>query len=395
MDLAHVKELEDRYVMPTYGRVPLLLERGKGVYVYSNDGKKYLDFITGIGVNALGHAHPRVMATIREQSKRLIHISNLFYNDYQARLAQRLAALSGMEKSFFTVGGAEAAEGAIKVVRALGQAIAPDKCEIVALSNSFHGRTCGALAITGQPKYRAPFGPLLPGVHFVEANNQAALAAAVSDRTCAIIIEPIQGEGGVFEITPEFMAAAARLAREHQASLIFDEIQCGLGRTGKPFAYQWTDIVPDVVITAKPIACGFPLGVLMARGAAANALGSGSHGTTFGGGPLACRLGLEFLDIIEQESLLENVRTQGAALKEGMRKLASKHACVKEVRGRGLIVAMELDRPAAPVFNHMLEMGVIANVTHETVLRMLPPYIVDGKHVRQALRTLGKALKKI
>ncbi|HEY7838740.1 MAG TPA: acetylornithine/succinylornithine family transaminase [Terriglobales bacterium] len=393
MDLAQAQDLEAHYLIPTYTRVPLMLVRGKGVFVYASDGKKYLDFITGIGVNALGHAHPRVLAAIRAQSKLLIHSSNLYLNPYQGLLAQRLTALSGMERAFFTVGGAEAAEGAIKVARSLGQKIAPGKIEIIALHNSFHGRTCGALSITGQPRYRAPFGPLLPGVHFVTPNDIADLRAAVSERTCAIIIEPVQGEGGIHEIDPAFLAAAAELAHQHQALLILDEIQCGLGRTGKPFAFQWTDVQPDLVITAKPIACGYPLGVFMARGPAATVLDAGTHGTTFGGGPLACRLALEFLDALADGALYQNVQTLGAQLKQGMQALARKHKFVTEVRGKGLMVAMELDRPAAPYVNRMAELGLLANVTHDTIIRMLPPYIAEPKHIDQALRILGKALK--
>ena len=391
--LEAVRALEEQYLFPTYARVPLLLERGKGVYLYASDGKKYLDVITGIGVNALGHAHPRVLAVIRDQSRRLIHTSNVYYNEFQGRLAQRLTALSGMERAFFTVSGAEAAEGAIKVARSVAQKISPDKIELVALTNSFHGRTTGALSITGQPKYRAPFGPLLPGVHFVPANDTAALAAVVSERTCAIILEPVQGEGGVYELAPEFLAAAAQLARDHRACLIFDEIQCGLGRTGKPFAHQWTPIVPDIVITAKPIACGYPLGAILARGEAATTLTAGTHGTTFGGGPLACRLALEFLDFLAEPKTLPHIQAMGDALKTGMQKLARKHRFVKDVRGKGLILGMELDRPAAPVFQRMVELGLLANVTHETTIRLLPPYIIEQRQVNQTLRILAKALK--
>lgn len=393
MDLTQAQTIEDQYLFPTYKRVPLLLERGKGVYVYDSGGKKYLDFITGIGVNALGHAHPRVLAAIRDQSRRLIHTSNVYYNEYQGPLAERLAALSGMERAFFTVSGAEAVEGALKVARSLAQAIAPDKIELVALDNSFHGRTCGALSITGQPKYRAPFGPLLPGVHFVPANDAAALAAAVSERTCAIILEPVQGEGGIHELDPAFLEAAAALAREHRASLIFDEIQCGLGRTGKAFAHQWTSVVPDLVVTAKPIACGYPLGAILARGSAATALTAGTHGTTFGGGPLACRLALEFLDFLADGSAYARIQSLGAELKEGLEALARKYKFVKEVRGKGLMLGIELDRPAAPAFNRMVELGLLANVTHETTIRLLPPYIIESKHVAQALRIIGKGLK--
>jgi acetylornithine/N-succinyldiaminopimelate aminotransferase len=391
--LQEIQALEAQHLFPTYARVPLLLERGKGVMVFASDGRKFMDFITGIGVNALGHAHPRVLDAIRDQSRKIIHSSNVYYNAYQGRLALRLTAMAGMERAFFTVSGAEAVEGAIKVARSLGQRQSPDKIELVALDNSFHGRTCGSLSITGQPKYRAPFGPLLAGIHFVPANDDAALAAAVSDRTCAIIIEPVQGEGGIHEVAPEFLATAARLAREHHACLIFDEIQCGLGRTGKPFAHQWTNLVPDILVTAKPIACGYPLGAILARGEAATALTAGTHGTTFGGGPLACRLALEFLDIMENPAMLEHIQAMGDALKQGLEALARRHKFVKEVRGKGLMLGMELDRPAAPVFNRMLELGLLANVTHETTIRMLPPYILERKHVDKAVRIVGKALR--
>ncbi|MGH9520865.1 MAG: aspartate aminotransferase family protein, partial [Terriglobales bacterium] len=284
------------------------------------------------------------------------------------------------------------AEGAIKVARSVGQAIAPEKYELVALEHSFHGRTCGALSVTGQTKYRTPFGPLLPGVHFVPAGNLERLEAACSERTCAILIEPVQGEGGIREVPVEFLRAAAELARRHQALLICDEIQCGLGRTGMAFAFQWTDVVPDIVITAKPIACGYPLGAIIARGTAAVALTSGTHGTTFGGGPLACRLGLTFLDFIEDKANLDHIANLGAEWKAGLQKLARRHKFVKEVRGKGLMLGMELNRPAAPVFQRMLEAGVLANVTHETTIRLLPPYTMQATHMRQMLRALGKAL---
>lgn len=392
--LQTIQDLESRYLFSTYARVPLLLERGKGVHLYASDGKKYLDCITGIGVNALGHAHPRLMAVIKEQSKLLIHSSNVYYNLYQGPLAQKLTQMAGMDRAFFTVSGAEAVEGALKVVRSLGQKISPDKIEVVTLNNSFHGRTMGALSVTGQLKYRKPFGPLTPGAVFIDTNDTAALEAAVNERTCAIILEPVQGEGGIFELKPEFLARAAELARQHQAMLIFDEIQCGLGRTGKAFAHQWTEVQPDLLVTAKPIACGYPLGAIMARGAAATELTAGSHGTTFGGGPLACRMALEFLDILDKPEMYAHIQAVGERLQSGLRAVAAKHKKkVKEVRGRGLMAGIELFQPAAPVFNQMLELGVLANVTHDYTIRLLPPYILEAKHVDQIVRVLGKALR--
>ncbi|MGH9418303.1 MAG: aspartate aminotransferase family protein [Terriglobales bacterium] len=391
--LDHIRSLEQQYLFPTYSRQPVLLERGKGVFVFDSAGTKYLDAITGIGVNAMGHAHPKVLEAIKDQSRKLIHTSNLYYNEFQGPLAERLTRLSGMERAFFTVSGAEAAEGAIKVARAVAQRIAPDKIELIALDHSFHGRTTGAVSVTGTEKYRAPFGPLLPGVRFVPANDQAALAAAVNARTAAILIEPVQGEGGIREIDPAFLAAAADLARQHQALLIADEIQCGLGRTGKAFAFQWTSVIPDIVIAAKPIACGYPLGVILARGEAATALTAGSHGTTFGGGPMACRLGMVFLDFLDQESTYTHIQLVGAGLKQGMQELAARQRIVREVRGKGLMLAMELDRPAAPAARRMLELGMLVNVTHENIIRLLPPYILEPKHGEKIVRALGKALK--
>lgn len=393
--LQRIQDLEAQYLFSTYTRVPLLLERGKGVFVYDSTGKKYLDFITGIGVNALGYAHPRLLTVIKEQSKLLIHSSNVYYNAYQGPLAEKLTKASRMERAFFTVSGAEAAECALKVARAVAQKISPEKYELVAVDHSFHGRTMGALSVTGQAEYRTPFGPLLPKVHFVPANDVAALTAAVNANTCAIILEPVQGEGGIHVLETSFLRAAADLARQHQASLIFDEIQCGMGRTGKLFAHQWTDLVPDILITAKPIACGYPLGACMARGAAATALTSHSHGTTFGGGPLACRLGLEVLDILDHEEMYAHIRAMGERLKQGLEVLAKKHKCVKEVRGKGLMLGMELDRPAKPVFDSMVEQGLLANVTHTYTIRMLPPYILEEQHVDKALRIIGKALRAV
>ncbi|MGH9476217.1 MAG: aspartate aminotransferase family protein [Terriglobales bacterium] len=391
--LQHVQDLESQYLFPTYTRVPLLLERGKGVYAYDSAGKRYLDFITGIGVNALGYAHPRLLAVIRDQSKKIIHTSNIYYNEFQGPLAERLTKLSRMERAFFTVSGAEATECALKVARSAGQKLSPDKIELVALEHSFHGRTMGALSVTGQTAYRTPFGPMLPGVTFVPANDIAALTAAVGPKTCGIIVEPVQGEGGIFEIQEGFLRAAADLARQHQASLIFDEIQCGMGRTGKLFAHQWTDLLPDILITAKPIACGYPLGAVLARGPQATALNAHSHGTTFGGGPLACRLGLEVLDILHNDAMYAHIQAMGERLKQGLQKLAARHNFVKEVRGKGLMLGMELDRPAKPVFDSMVEQGLLANVTHSTVIRMLPPYVLEPRHVDQALRIVAKALK--
>ncbi len=286
-------------------------------------------------------------------------------------------------------------EAALKLARLHGRALAPDKFELVALENSFHGRTLGALSITGQPKYREPYEPLLPGIHFVPINDTARLREAVNERTCAIIIESIQGEGGVFPADPEFMQLAADLARQHRALLICDEIQCGLGRTGKWFAYQETSVLPDLVTVAKPIAAGFPLSCLLARGPAAALFQPGMHGTTFGGGPLACRLALEFLDIVEEERLLENVQAMGQLLLEGLHAIVRRHAIATAVRGKGLILALQLNCPARPVVDQARAMGLLVNATHESVVRLLPPYIIEPRHVRLALKLLSRAMRAV
>ena len=393
--LGHARELEDQYLLPTYARIPMLLEKGKGVFVYDSEGKRYLDFISGIGVNALGHAHPRLVKAIREQSAQLVHTSNLYYHEWQGKLAERLVRLSGLERAFFTNSGTEAVEGALKLARRMGQQRSPEKFEIVALENSFHGRSFGALSVTGQEKYRAPFGPALPGVRFVPAGDAEALARAVGPNTCAIILEPIQGEGGIHELDADYLATAARLAGEHQAALIFDEIQCGVGRTGRFFAYQWTSVVPDIVITAKPIANGLPLGVILARGEAAQSFSPGMHGTTYGGGPLSCRVALEVLDIFEQERVLENVQQVGNEMKAALNQLRGRFTCIRSVRGRGLMLGVEIDRDARPAVEQLRQLGLLANATHETVIRMLPPYIITSQHADRAVRLLTRVLKSL
>ena len=390
-----VKDLEQQYLLQNYARYPLVLARGKGCYVYDTEGHRYLDFLTGIGVNALGHAHPRIVKVIREQAGLLIHASNLYYNLYQGPLAKRLVEVSGMERAFFANTGTEAVEGALKMARGHGHAIDPEKYEIVSLENSFHGRTLGALSVTGQPKYRAEFEPLLPGVKFVPANDLAALEAAVSDRTAGIILELIQGEGGVIPLTPEFAAKARALASRHNALLIADETQCGVGRPGTYFAYQRSQpvIPPDVVVAAKPVACGIPLGFILANAKAAAAIKQGMHGTTFGGGPLACRVGLEFMEILE--TLLPSIQEVGGYFHVLLNELARKHTFVKEVRGFGLMLGVELTVPGKQIVLDAMAEGLLLNCTHETVLRFLPPYIAAEKDVDAAMKILGKVFGKV
>ncbi len=387
--------LENRYLLPTYKRYPLAIARGKGVFVYDVDGRRYLDFVGGLGVNALGYAHPRITKVIKDQAARLIHTSNLFYHQYQGQLAQKLCAASGLGHAFFSNSGTEAIEGALKLARAAGHAAGGDaKCKIVALEGSFHGRTFGAMSLTGQQKYRKPFEPLLEGVTFGRLNEAEALRRAVDDDTCAIALEPIQGEGGIRECSAEFLQAARAAADRHHAVLIFDEIQCGLGRTGTMFAYQQFGVMPDVVALAKPIAAGIPLGCFLAKEELATAMSVGQHGTTFGGGPLACRVALEYLAVLEEEKLLEQVQRVGAYLKQELQRVVEKFAVAKGVRGRGLIQALELTVPSRPVVEAALGEGVVFNSTQDVVLRFLPPFLLEKKHVDKGMRVLRKVLKK-
>ncbi len=390
-----IEALEKKYLIQTYARYPLLIERGEGCWVYDSKGRRYLDLLAGIGVNMLGHAHPRIVRVIRDQCQRAIHVSNLYYHRYQAPLAARLARLAGLDRVFLSNTGTEAIEGALKLARAYSHSSGPqdkgeDKFHVIALENSFHGRTMGALAVTGQAKYRTAFEPLIPGVEFVRINDIAHLEAKVSQSTSAVLIEPIQGEGGIFEATREFLETARRLADRYDAVLIFDEIQSGLGRTGRYFAYQHHGVTPDIVVVAKPLAAGLPLGAIIAREKVAAALGSGMHGTTFGGGPLACRVALEFLDVLKEEKLLARAARVGHYFYRRLEELRSKRDIIKAVRGRGLMLAMDLRVPARPFVDRALHAGLLINSTHDTVLRFLPPFILEEKQVDLAVGILDR-----
>jgi predicted acetylornithine/succinylornithine family transaminase len=391
-----VMELEKQYLLQNYGRYPLALRRGKGTWLYDFNGKRYLDLISGIGVNALGHAHPRLTRVIREQAGLLIHCSNLYYHEYQGKLAEKLAKISGLQRSFFCNSGTEAMEGAIKMIRSHGNGISAEKIEIIALENSFHGRSMGSLSITGQPKYRKDFEPLLAGPRWIDPNDTAALEAAVNPNTAAIVLEGIQGEGGIYPMYAEFLRKARALADAHNALLVFDATQCGVGRTGTWFSHQLIapDVQPDVMVTAKPLACGLPLGVVMCNERAAASIRPGMHGSTFGGGALACRAALEFIDIMEN-GLLEQVGRVGEYFRAGLRELQARHGFIKEIRGAGLMIGVELDRPGKNYVLRGIEEGLLFNATHETVLRFLPPYILTEKDVDRALRILGRLFRVV
>jgi predicted acetylornithine/succinylornithine family transaminase len=386
--------LERQYLLQNYARYPLALHRGKGCYLYDLNGKRYLDLISGIGVNSLGYAHPRITKVMREQVGLLLHTSNLYYHEYQGKLAEKLAKISGLQRSFFCNSGAEAMEGALKMIRSHGNSISPNKTEIIALENSFHGRTLGALSITGQPKYRKDFEPLLPGARFVPRNRVRLLEEAFSENTAGIVLEFIQGEGGIYPICETFARKARELADKYNALLVFDEIQCGVGRPGTHFAYQLLDpaLLPDIVIAAKPMACGLPLGVVIANEKAAAAIKPGMHGSTYGGGPLTCRVALEFFDILED--LLPSINAVGGYFRMRLTEMMRDFPFIKEVRGHGLMIGAELEFPGKQLVLDGMQEGLLFNCTHDTVLRFLPPYILTEQDVDRAMAALTKVFKK-
>lgn len=382
----------EKFLLPTYKRPPVVMIHGRGAYVYDATGKKYLDFLGGIAVNALGHAHPRIVKVIRREAARAIHLSNLYHNAFQGPLARKLAEWSGLDRVFFANSGTEAIDGAMKLARLLGRqpeepvGTPAKKHRFLALENSFHGRTFGAVSVTATEKYRLPFAPVVPGVEFVRFNDLADLQAKFDDTVCAILLETVQGEGGIYPISEDFWNCARALANKHGALLIADEIQCGLGRTGRYFSYQKFSSKPNIVLIAKPLAAGLPLGAVITTEAVASRVSPGMHGTTFGGGPLACVVALEFLKIVEDESLLENIRLRSAELREGLTKLASKFNLIREIRAEGLMIGIELSVEGAPFVTEAMQRGLLINCTHDFTLRLLPPFIITRAQVRDFLR---------
>jgi acetylornithine/N-succinyldiaminopimelate aminotransferase len=397
-DAASIVEQEKQHLFQNYGRYPLTIVKGEGCYVFDPDGKRYIDFISGIGVNALGHAHSRVLKAICDQVGTLMHCSNLYYHPYQGPLAENLTKLSGLDRAFFCNSGAESVETALKIAKGHGRKHSADKFEIVALNNSFAGRSLGAVSVTGQPKYREPFEPLIPGVKFLDPNDATALEAAVSDKTAGIILEPILGEGGLVQLDRAFAAKAVELGKKHNALVIFDEIQCGLGRTGEHFAFQrWNSdspsepsagepIMPDIVLVAKPLGAGIPIGCVLATDEASQVLSAGMHGTTFGGNALACRLALEFLDVLEE--ILPAIRRTGEYFEQRLNGLVDKYDFVEGVRGRGLMRGLNLTIPGNWAVFQALEQGFLINCTAGTVLRFLPPYVIEHGHIDQLVKAL-------
>jgi acetylornithine aminotransferase/acetylornithine/N-succinyldiaminopimelate aminotransferase len=396
--LDQIRAAESQLLLQTYERNPILFVRGEGVHLIDEGGAKYLDLLSGIGVNALGYGHPAIERAIVNQSRALIHTSNLFYHEGQAELALRLTERTGMDRVFFSNTGTEAWEGALKLARAHARLLRSEGKQIgtkfLALEQSFHGRTYGSMSTTYKAKYREPFAPGVPGVEFVKFNDVADLRAKFSNEVCAILVEAIQGEGGIRSLTQEFFAEARKLADSTGAFLIVDEIQAGMGRTGKWCAYQHYNIKPDVVTLAKPIAGGIPLGAILCTEEAARAIHAGMHGTTFGGGPLACAVATAVIDAIENEELLKHATEVGDYFQQELRGLAKKHECIKDVRGKGLMLAAELDSAdlAKLTVEEMLKHRIVINRTSDTVLRFLPPYIIERKHVDEAIKALDEIL---
>lgn len=396
MNTQDVIQVVEDYYMPVFARYNIVLSHGEGPYVYDKDGKKYLDFLAGIAVNVLGHAHPKLVAAIADQAGKLIHCSNLYYTEVQAKLVKKLAAVSGLDKVFIANSGAEANEGAMKLARKYAKQINPNKVEIITATHCFHGRTLATLTATAQPKYQEGYEPLPGGFKYVPFNDIEALKAAVSEKTCAILLEPIQGEGGINMPDDSYFKQVRQLCDETGVLLILDEIQTGMGRTGTMFAYEQFGIVPDIVTIAKGLGGGVPIGAFIASDKVASVFHSGDHGSTFGGNPLASAAANAVLDVMENEQLLENAANIGNYLEKGLLVLQAKYPkLITEVRGKGLMLGAELTVPGREIVNQCLIKGVIINCTAGNVLRFVPPLNIERVHVDEVLAVLDAVLAAV
>ncbi|WP_312517861.1 acetylornithine transaminase [Anaerospora sp.] len=382
---------DEQHYVPVFARYPIVLSHGEGPYVYDTEGKKYLDFLAGIAVNVLGHAHPKLVAAIAEQAGKIIHCSNLYYTEQQASLAAALTKLAGMDKVFFANSGAEANEGAIKLARKYGKTLSEDRVEIITAENSFHGRTYATLTATAQPKYQKGYEPLPGGFRYVPFNDLEALKNIVSEKTCAVMLEPIQGEGGINIPDAGYLQAVRQLCDDNGALLIFDEIQTGMGRTGNLFAYQTFDVKPDIVTVAKGLGGGVPIGAFLAAGKVADVFHAGDHGSTFGGNPLACAAANSVLAVIAEENLGANAAVMGEYMMAELRKLQSKYSqLILDVRGKGLMIGVQISRPGREIVNRCLEEGYIINCTAGEVLRFVPPLNINKNHIDELIVNLDK-----
>ncbi|MDR7521082.1 MAG: acetylornithine transaminase [Armatimonadota bacterium] len=393
MTTEEVMAKTERYLMPTYRRAPVTFSHGEGVWLVDLEGRRYLDFIGGIATSVLGHNHPRLVGAISAQAARMIHVSNLFHIAEQADLAQWLVEHSAFDRAFFCNSGAEANEAAIKLARKWGRRDGRDRFEIIVAQHSFHGRTMGTLAATMQPKYQQPFAPLPPGFAAVPFNDLDALRGAIGERTCAVLLEPIQGEGGIHPAAPGYLAGVRALCDACDLLLMFDEVQTGIGRTGTLFAYQHEGVVPDVLTLAKGLGGGFPIGALLAR-EPASVFAPGDHGSTFGGNPLACRAALTVLSTVIEERLPERAAAMGARLASGLWGLVDR-GLAAAVRGRGLLVGLDLHGEAAPVVDRCRAEGLLVNAVQSTTLRLAPPLIVGPDEIDQAVAILERVLSAV
>ncbi len=386
-----VFEQEKKFMVPVYKRIPVCFVKGAGIKLWDINGKEYLDFF-GQGVNGIGHCHPMLVKAIAEQANKLIHFSNLYYTIPQVELAKKLSEVSFGGKVFFANSGAEANEAAIKLARIYGQEGSPRRrYEIITTTGSFHGRTLATLSATGQEKIHKGFEPLVQGFKYVPFNDLEQVEKAITPSTCAILVEPIQGEGGVNVATLDYLKGLRKLCDEQKILLILDEVQTGLGRCGKMFGYEHYEIIPDIITLAKWLGSGVPIGAMLAKPQIADLFLPGSHASTFGGNPLACATTLAVINVIIEENLVENARENGQYLMARLSEL--KYSYIKEVRGKGLMVGMELEFPGGPIVEACLQEGLIVNCTVEKVLRFLPPLIVTKQDIDRAIEILNKVLK--
>ena len=396
MDMKEYIDVAESALLHTYNRYQIVLDKGEGVHLYDIEGKEYLDFISGIGVFALGYGNKEFNDALKEQIDKITHTSNMFYNVPAVEAAKKLKEISGMDRVFFTNSGAEAVEGAIKVARKY--AYLKDGCtghEIIALDHSFHGRTMGALAVTGKKAYREAFEPLIGNVHFANMNDFDSIKALVNDKTCAIIMETVQGEGGIYPADKEFIEAVHALCQEKDMLLILDEIQCGMGRCGSYFAWQQYDVKPDIMLTAKAVGGGVPVGAfLLGEKAAANSLVAGDHGTTYGGNPLACAAVKKTLDLFEENHIIEHVNSVGKYLEEALDKVAGNHVCITMRRGKGLMQGLAFDKPVANIIKNAIEKGLLLISAGTDVIRFLPPLIISKEDVDVMIGILEEAIKE-
>lgn len=395
MNTEQCMEKTEHYVLHTYNRYKIALEKGKGVYLYDADGKKYLDFAAGIAVFALGYGNEAYNQALKDQIDQVIHTSNLYYNLPLADAAEKLVKASGMDKVFFTNSGTEAIEGAIKVARKY--AWLKDKRtdhEIIAMNQSFHGRSLGALSVTGNAHYQEPFKPLIGGIRFADFNDLESVKAQITDRTCAIILETVQGEGGIYPADPEFLKGVRKLCDEHDILMILDEIQCGMGRTGSMFAWQDYGVMPDVMTCAKALGCGIPVGAfVLNRKTAENSLVPGDHGTTYGGNPLACAAVSKVFDLFEEQKIVEHVREIAPYLEEKLDALVEKYDSAAARRGKGLMQGLVIKgKPVGEVISKAMEHGLLVISAGSDVLRMVPPLVIEREHVDEMISILEKCL---